>query len=102
MNRVEIAHKFASAINSDKIIRIILFGSVAQGDDNEESDIDILIISNEWEKIDSLITDEVFKVVLETEELISPYVLSEKQFNETKHFSFLTNVLREGIVIRWK
>lgn len=102
MNRVEIAHKFASAINSDKIIRIILFGSVARGDDNEESDIDILIISNEWEKIDSLITDEVFKVVLETEELISPYVLSEKQFNETKHFSFLTNVLREGIVIRWK
>ncbi|WP_303247726.1 nucleotidyltransferase domain-containing protein [uncultured Methanobrevibacter sp.] len=100
MNRVEIAHKFASAINSDKIIRIILFGSVARGDDNEESDIDILIISNEWEKIDSLITDEVFKVVLETEELISPYVLSEKQFNETKHFSFLTNVLREGIVIR--
>lgn len=102
MNRVEIAHKFASAINSDKIIRIILFGSVARGDDNEESDIDILIISNEWEKIDSLITDEVFKVVLETEELISPYVLSEKQFNETKHFSFLTNVLREGVVIRWK
>lgn len=102
MNRVEIAHKFASAINSDKIIRIILFGSVARGDDNEESDIDILIISNEWEKIDSLITDEVFKVVLETEELISPYVLSEKQFNEAKHFSFLTNVLREGIVIRWK
>lgn len=99
MNRVEIAHKFASAINSDKIIRIILFGSVARGDDNEESDIDILIISNEWEKIDSLITDEVFKVVLETEELISPYVLSEKQFNETKHFSFLTNVLREGVVI---
>lgn len=100
MNRVEIAHKFASAINSDKIIRIILFGSVARGDDNEESDIDILIISNEWEKIDSLITDEVFKVVLETEELISPYVLSEKQFNETKHFSFLTNVLREDVVIR--
>lgn len=100
MNRVEIAHKFASAINSDKIIRIILFGSVARGDDNEESDIDILIISNEWEKIDSLITDEVFKVVLETEELISPYVLSEKQFNETKHFSFLTNVLREGVVIK--
>lgn len=31
MNRVEIAHKFASAINSDKIIRIILFGSVARG-----------------------------------------------------------------------
>ena len=71
---MEIAREFANAIKSDKIIRIILFGSVARGDDTEESDIDILIISNDWEQIDSLITDEVFKVVLDTEELISPYV----------------------------
>ena len=98
-NRMEIAREFANAIKSDKIIRIILFGSVARGDDTEESDIDILIISNEWEQIDSLITDEVFKVVLDTEELISPYVLSEKQFNETKDFNFLTNVLEDGVVI---
>jgi predicted nucleotidyltransferase len=96
---MEIAREFANAIKSDKIIRIILFGSVARGDDTEESDIDILIISNDWEQIDSLITDEVFKVVLDTEELISPYVLSEEQFNETKDFNFLTNVLEEGVVI---
>ena len=99
MNRVEIAQNFADAINSDYIIKIILFGSVARGEDNEESDIDILIVSNEWEQIDALITDEVFKVVLDTQELISPYVLSEKQFNETKHFNFLTNVLKDGVVI---
>lgn len=98
-NRIEIARKFANAIKSDKIIKIILFGSVAREEDTEDSDIDILIISNEWNQIDSLITDEVFKVVLETEELISPYVLSEKQFNETKNFNFLTNVLRDGVVI---
>ena len=96
---MEIAREFANAIKSDKIIRIILFGSVARGDDTEESDIDILIISNDWEQIDPLITDEVFKVVLDTEELISPYVLSEEQFNETKDFNFLTNVLEEGVVI---
>ena len=98
-NRIEIAYEFANAIKSDKIMKIILFGSVARGDDTEESDIDILIISNEWEQIDSLITDEVFKVVLEREELISPQVLSEKQFNETKNFNFLTNVLEDGVII---
>lgn len=98
-NRIEIAREFAKAIKSDKIIKIILFGSVAREDDTEDSDIDILIISNEWEQIDSLITDEVFNVVLDTEELISPYVLSEKQFEETKNFNFLTNVLKDGVVI---
>ena len=98
-NRIEIAREFAKAIKSDKIIKIILFGSVAREDDTEDSDIDILIISNEWEQIDSLITDEVFNVVLDTQELISPYVLSEKQFEETKNFNFLTNVLKDGVVI---
>lgn len=98
-NRIEIAREFAKAIRSEKIIKIILFGSVAREEDTEDSDIDILIISNDWGLIDSLITDEVFKVVLDTGELISPYVLSEKQFNETRNFNFLTNVLKEGIVI---
>ena len=98
-NRIEIAREFANAIKSDKIIKIILFGSVAREEDTEDSDIDILIISNEWEQIDSLITDEVFNVVLGTQELISPYVLSEKQFEETKNFNFLTNVLKDGVVI---
>ncbi|WP_407422873.1 nucleotidyltransferase domain-containing protein [Methanobrevibacter sp.] len=40
------AHEFANAINSDKIVRIILFGSVARGEDTEYSDIDILIVSD--------------------------------------------------------
>ena len=46
-NRLEIAHEFADAINSDKIIKIIVFGSVARGDDHDDSDIDILILSNQ-------------------------------------------------------
>ena len=83
-DRIEIAREFAKSIKSDKIIKIILFGSVARGDDTEES---------------SLITDAVFKVVLDKEELISPYVLSEKQFNETRNFNFLTHVLEDGVVI---
>lgn len=98
-NRIEIAREFAKAIKSDKIKKIILFGSVAREEDTEESDIDILIISNEWEQIDSLITEEVFNIVLDTQELISPYILSEKQFEQTKNFNFLTNVLKEGVVI---
>ena len=45
-NRIEIAREFAHAIDSEDIIKIILFGSVARGDDTEDSDIDILIISD--------------------------------------------------------
>ena len=78
-NRVKIAHEFANAINSDKIVRIILFGSVARGDDTEDSDIDILIVSDYWEEIDSIITDVVGDIVLDQQELISSKILFENQ-----------------------
>ena len=45
-NRIQIARDFANSINSKYIKRIILFGSVARGEDNEDSDIDILIVSD--------------------------------------------------------
>lgn len=43
---INVAQEFAEVINSEYIFKIILFGSVARGDDNDDSDIDILIISN--------------------------------------------------------
>ena len=87
-NRVKIAYEFANAINSDKIVRIILFGSVARGDDGEDSDIDILIVS-----------DVVGDIVLDQQELISPHIMSVDRFNNTKDYSFLTNVLEDGVVL---
>ena len=98
-NRIEIAKSFADAINSDKIVKIILFGSVARGEDTVDSDIDILIISDYGDDLDALITDEVFKVVLDKQEIISPHILSEREFDETKDFNFLSHVLSEGVVI---
>ena len=98
-NRVKIAHEFANAINSDNIVRIILFGSVARGDDGKDSDIDILIVSDYWEEIDSIITDVVGDIVLDQQELISPHIMSVERFNNTKDYSFLTNVLEDGVVL---
>ena len=98
-NRIEIDHEFAKAIKSDYILKIILFGSVARGDDTEESDIDILIVSDYPMKIDDVIADEVAWIMYDKQELISAHVMSEEIFNKTKSFSFLTNVLREGVLI---
>lgn len=98
-NRFKIAKEFAEAIKSDKIDKIILFGSVARGDDNDESDIDILIISNYRDEIWSKIADEIVWFVYDKQELVSAHVINEIQFNKTKNHSFLTNVLEDGVVI---
>ncbi len=99
-NRIEIAHEFANAINSDEIIRMILFGSVARGDDNDESDIDILIVVNQDNsELESLIDNIVVDFILKKEEVISPHVMTEEHFNKTKDYSFLKTVMAEGVPI---
>lgn len=98
-NRLEIAQKFANDINSDDIEQIILFGSVARGEDNEDSDIDILIISDESEKIEPKISDEVFKVILNNKEFISAHVMSKNKLEKIKDFSLIKNIDDEGIIL---
>lgn len=98
-NRVKIAQEFANKIKSKDIEQIILFGSVARGEDTRYSDIDILIVSSHEKKLEPLIEEEVFKIMIEKEELVSAHVISEENFNKTKKFSFLTNVLTEGVII---
>ena len=99
-NRIEIAHDFANAISSDEIIRMILFGSVARGEDNDESDIDILIVINhDNRELESIIDNIVVDFILEKEEVISPHVMTEEHFNKTKDYSFLKTVMAEGVPI---
>ena len=97
--KYEIAKNFAKTVNSDKIKLMMLFGSVARGDYRPDSDIDILVVSNYrkeiWPKISLIIADTVLK----EGELLSVHIISENMFNETKDYSFLTNVLKEGIIL---
>ncbi|SFL82648.1 Nucleotidyltransferase domain-containing protein [Methanobrevibacter olleyae] len=98
-NPVEIAHEFAKSIKSDDIVQIILFGSVARGDDTEEFDIDILIVSPIAEEIRHDIHQKAIDIIFEKDEVISPRLMTVDYFNKTKNYYFLTNVLREGLVI---
>ena len=98
-NRMLIAQEFAEAINSEYIKQIILFGSVARGDDTTDSDIDILIVTVSEDAVINLIDDEVFNIISKYHEVISAHLMTDEIFNKTKHFSFLSNVLNEGVVL---
>ena len=99
-NRYEITREFVEAISSDNIVQTILFGSVARGDDTNESDIDILIIiRSDNRQVEDMIDKMVVDFILEKEEVISPHVMTEDHFNKTKDYSFLKTVMAEGMVI---
>ena len=98
-DRIRIAREFANKINSDKISQIILFGSVARGDDTEDSDIDVLIVSQNTKEIQDHVDDEVVNVILESNQFVSAHLMSIEHFNKTKNNSFLRNVIKDGVII---
>jgi predicted nucleotidyltransferase len=102
VDRKQIAIDFAKSLNHPEIEKIILFGSVARGDDTEESDIDILIFTNKEEdefEIRDDVYGKTFRTLLETGEYLSAKIIPIDHYEKYKGFSFYSNVDKEGVVI---
>ena len=82
----------------DRVDEIILFGSVARGEAEEGSDIDILVIGDA--SLEELV-DISFPILLEHGENISAKDMNKDHFNflVREGYSFIRNVLEEGIVL---
>ena len=79
----------------DSVEGVILFGSYARGDHDEESDIDVLIVGDvDFDGLMNIVTD----ILLEYGELISPIVIKPGEFKRRED-SFIKTVLSEGKVL---
>ena len=84
----------------DRIRSITLFGSAARGTAGVGSDIDLLVVVDEEDfRLRRKIVGLSFDVLLETDGDLSVKVLSDRDFEKHKSFSFLRNVLGEGVKV---
>ena len=86
--RVQIAQDFAKKIMNNHIKQIILFGSVARCDDNENSDICLLIIADNEELVEDEISDEIMDILLRLG--INVF------FNTKKYYSFFLPLFKSN------
>lgn len=100
---LEFVHE-VKAILRDNQTKVILYGSYAREDYNENSDIDIMILTslteNEIEKIETSIFDLAFDFQMEYGVDISVVVKNEEHFKYWLGvLPFYDNVEREGILL---
>jgi predicted nucleotidyltransferase len=84
----------------DNLIRIILFGSRARGDNDEYSDYDCLVIVKKNDKsIKEAILDVGADILYEKDALFSAFAYTEEELSLRKYMPFIINVTREGITL---
>lgn len=97
MDRKEVAERFSEEIlrtSGDEIVSITLFGSVAEGVDTADSDIDILVITDANQNISGSLYDLVAEFVIRYSELPSILVYHLNDMSE-----FAKKIVREGVVL---
>ena len=84
----------------DKIEQVVLFGSAARGESDEESDIDILVVLKDR---DNKLKDEIsmasFEMILNNNVILSPIVMDKKTFEWHKRYKdpLYNSIERDGI-----
>ena len=82
---------------------IILYGSFARGENRPDSDLDILILIDKekigWEE-EKKITNPLYDIELETSQVISPIIITKKDWEYKYYFTPLyANIKEDGITL---
>jgi len=85
----------------DNLVEIILYGSYARKDFNENSDIDLLVVLNKLDstgkEIDNIV-DSIYDINLKYNTLISVVPVSNDDYR-TINSPLLLNVRKEGVLV---
>lgn len=93
-----------SNLVGERLKKVILYGSYARGDYNQNSDIDVMILTdfNDEELVEyrMKIRDLACEIEFEHDVVISPIVRNiDKYNNRIKVVPFYINVQKEGVVL---
>ncbi len=95
---LNIINKFISEIKKQyNVTTIILFGSYAKGTENENSDIDIAIISDDFDDIYECMAN-LMGMTWDIDARIEPHPIKKKDFDEVSDY-FIKEVIDTGIKV---
>lgn len=101
--------QFLREIEGDNLLQVILFGSVARGDETEDSDIDIFILLKNYDEAEAekiTIKERILNIASHVEELnghrvhISPFIDSEETYLKNRKKALIYySIADEGVLL---
>lgn len=91
-----------AVLTVDPEAELILFGSRARGDYHEESDWDVLVLSDNETNLSfkNKISDKLFYVELDNEAIIAPVIVNRKKwYKDFNGYPLFLEVRKDGIVL---
>ena len=89
-------------LSTKKIISAVVFGSVSRGQEKEDSDIDVFIISNDFDHAIAAVSNAGQEVFAKFHSKVSPLVFSESEFKSKKKSELVRSILDNHTMIYGK
>jgi len=89
-------------LNDKSIISAVLFGSVAMKREREDSDIDVLVISNDFEAASGFTSKAREDISSIFNSRLSPLIMSERELLAKKNDRLVSSILHNHIIIKGK
>ena len=98
---IEIIKKYLQLLNNEGIpvSQAFLYGSYAKDIASPESDIDVMLISDIFERRDNKIIGKTWRLTTMIDSRIEPYLMGEKRFLSDDYSPIIEIVRQEGIKI---
>lgn len=85
------------------LVKLILYGSKARGDSNQESDVDLIVVLKhrpDW-KVKRAIYRRCSEIGLEHDTVLQPVIFAESEFDSPRYrvTPLLRNVAAEGLAV---
>lgn len=86
-------------LGDENVISAAIFGSVARMNEREDSDIDVLIVSNDFDAASAAIAKAAEEVSLIFHNHLSPLIMSEKELKAKKDGHLVRSILEKYLTI---
>lgn len=98
----ELVKLIAEKLGDPTITSALIFGSVARGEEESLSDIDLFILTEDKEKAEGAVSELQREVSNRFGNAISPYILSEEDLADEDKLQILEEIRKKHIVVRGK